>query len=178
MIRLRPAVLALCLAVSASAFGAEPLDEARAAHSRGDHLRAIALLVPLANAGNPEAQTRLGLMYFRGQGVREDDDAAFAWMRKAAVQGHAQAQYHLASFYAFGYGPPVDDEERDRMAARWYFESAQQGNADAQYVLGLLFLSGKGVVRSEDEARKWFARAANGGHADAQRFLSEFTPGR
>lgn len=159
MIRFRLAALVLCLA-AVPAFGASPLDEAR------------------AKAGDPEAQTRLALAYFHGQGVREDEDAAFEWMRKAAMQGHAPAQYHLGNFYAFGYGPRIDHEERDRMAARWYFEAAQQGVADAEYVLGLLFLSGKGVVRSDDEARKWFARAANRGHADAQRFISGFTPAR
>jgi TPR repeat protein len=137
----RQATLAFCLAIAAPAFGAQPLEEALSAYSRGEYTRAMQLFLPLAREGN------------------------------------AQAQYHLGNLYALGDGP-AEEPDPDRMAARWYFESAQQGNADAQYALGLLFLSGKGVVRSDDEARKWFARAANGGHADAQRFLSDFTPRR
>lgn len=101
---------------------------------------------------------------------------AMGLFRPLALNGNALAQYHLANLYALGHGQL--DEDADRMAARWYFESGQQGNVDAQYALGLLFLSGKGVLPNEEEARKWFARAANGGHADAQGFFSRFTPAR
>lgn len=109
--------------------------------------------------------------YARGEYSRAMD-----LFRPIAHGGNALAQYQLGNLYALGHRLP--DEDADRMAAQWYFESARQGNIDAQYALGLLFLSGKGVLRSEEEARKWFARAANGGHADAQRFLSDFTPPR
>lgn len=139
MMRLSPALLALCIAV-APASGADSLRAALSAYSQGEYARAMELF------------------------------------RSSAARGDAQAQYHLASLYALGYGPPGEDQ--DRLAARWYFESAQQGNADAQYALGLLFLSGKGVLRSEEEARKWFARAASRGHGDARRFMSNFAPAR
>jgi TPR repeat protein len=172
---LRFALLAASLALAAPGFAAEDLKEAMGAYSRGDYLRAVQLLLPLAQRGDAEAQTRLGLMYFNGQGVREDDDAAFDWIRRAALQGHARAQYHLGNLYAFDHGVPREEKDADRMAARWYFESAQQGNADAQYALGLLFLSGKGVVQDAGEARRWFTRAANAGHAEARRFLADFT---
>lgn len=164
------------LLLAAPASGEDALSEGLAAYSRADYLRAVQLLLPLAQGGNAQAQTRLGLMYFRGQGVREDDHAAFDWIQKAALQGHAEAQYHLGNLYAFGHGVPAAEQDPDRMAARWYFEGAQQGNADAQYALGLLFLSGKGVVQSQEEALKWFRRAAGAGHADAKRFIADFSP--
>jgi hypothetical protein len=150
---------------------AGPLEDGLRAHARGDWLEAVRMLLPLAQAGDAEAQTRIGVMYFRGLGLREDDAAAFDWLRRAALQGHAEAQYHLGNLYAFGHGVPADDPDADRMAARWYFEAAQQGRADAQYALGLLFLAGKGVLQSEQEAVKWLQRAAAGGHEDARRYF-------
>ena len=154
---------------------ADPLAEGMAAYARGDYTRAVGHLLPLAQAGNAEAQVRIGTMYYRGLGVREDDSAAFAWFRRAATQGNAHGQRQLADMYVLGHGvPPEELEEADRSAARWYFESAQQDNAEAQYALGILFYSGKGVVQSPEEALKWFRRAAKNGHADAQRFLGTY----
>ena len=72
----------------------------------------------------------------------------------------------------------LDRAVADITAARWYFESAQQGNADAAYALGILFLSGKGVQQSQDEALKWLRRAANAGHVDAQRFIGNIAAPR
>jgi len=48
------------------------------------------------NAGNGRAQNMLGIMYSRGQGVRQDFAEAVKWYRKAAEQGLADP------FSAFG----------------------------------------------------------------------------
>ncbi len=170
----RAAALAALVALVAMApilAAPDPLAEGKAAYARGDYLRAVQQLLPLAQAGNAEAQVRVGIMYFMGLGVAEDDAAAFDWFQRSALQGNAEAQYHLGNMYTFGHGVPAEVTDPDRMAAKWYFESAQQDNADAQYSLGILFFSGKGVVQDPEEAAKWFRRAANNGHADAQRFI-------
>lgn len=150
---------------------ADSLAESRAAFARRDYQRSFQLLLPLARAGNPEAQVRLGHMYYHGQGVREDDAEAFIWFQRAALVGYAEGQYQLANMYAFGFGVPRDETDPDRAAARWYFEAARQEHPEAQYSLGILFFAGKGVMRSDDEALVWFRRAANLGHRDAQRFI-------
>lgn len=149
----------------------DPMTGARAAHASRDFLLAFKLLLPLARGGNAEAQTRLGLMYHHGQGVREDDAEAFRWFRLGALSGLPEAQFQLANLYALGLGVPQEESEPDRAAARWYFEAASQGHAEAQHNLGILFLSGKGVVQSTGEALKWFRRASNNGHREAQRFI-------
>ena len=51
----------------------------------------------LAEAGDAEAQNNLGLMYFNGRGVAQDDAEAVAWYRRAAEQGFANAQYNLGA---------------------------------------------------------------------------------
>jgi len=48
---------------------------------------------------------------------------------------------------------------------------ADTGSRDAQYNLGLLYMDGKGVPKSYEEAAKWFERAANQGQLEAQHNL-------
>ena len=52
-----------------------------------------------AEAGDAIAQNKIGVMYDLGRGVLEDDKEAAKWYRKAAEQGHAEAQINLASMY-------------------------------------------------------------------------------
>ena len=51
---------------------AEPLDDAAKAYGRGDYAAAMELFLPLANRGNAVAQSILGVMYAKGQGVPQD----------------------------------------------------------------------------------------------------------
>ena len=48
---------------------AGPWEDGMAAYNRGDYVPAIGLFRPLAEKGNPKAQSVLGVMYRRGQGV-------------------------------------------------------------------------------------------------------------
>ena len=52
-----------------------------------------------AGQGYAKAQFNLGLMYYNGQGVRQDYTQAVQWYRKAAEQGLADAQYNLGVAY-------------------------------------------------------------------------------
>jgi uncharacterized protein len=99
------------------------------------------LLRPLAEQGNAVAQYSLGVMYFGGQGVPQDDDKALAWWRKAGKQGNALAQGNLGKMYAMGRGVPQDYAQ----ALAWYGKSADQGNANADSDLGNLYADGLGV---------------------------------
>jgi hypothetical protein len=48
-----------------------------------------------AAQGDSDAQNTLGLMYLKGEGVKQNLNQAKKWFRKAATLGHAQAQQHL-----------------------------------------------------------------------------------
>ncbi len=48
---------------------------------------AAALLRAAAEQGDASAQYNLGLMYLEGQGVKQDNVEAYAWIRTAAAQG-------------------------------------------------------------------------------------------
>lgn len=150
---------------------ADALQDAGEAILRKDYPAAVRLLEPLAQQGNALAQTRLGLLYYHGHGVRESDTEALRWFERAARQGQPEAQYHLGNLYAYGLVEPAGGADAHRLAAQWYFEAARQGHAEAQYSLGILFLTGSGVEQSDVEARRWIERAATAGHADAAAYL-------
>jgi uncharacterized protein len=165
-------VAAFTLALLMLPVRADPLQEAVAAVHRKDYPTAVRLLEPLARAGQPQAQTRLGLLYYHGHGVRESDAVALQWFEKAARQGWAEAQFQLGNMHAYGLAAVPADQHPARIAAQWYFEAARQGHAEAQYSLGILFLTGSGVQQSATEANKWIAAAAAQGHADAKAYLA------
>lgn len=169
--RLARLVTAVALSAVIVPARADALQDGVAAVQRKDYPQAVRLLEPLARAGNPLAQLRLGLLYYHGHGVRESDAQALQWFERAARQGLADAQFHLGNMYAYGLVQLAGDADPDRLAAQWYFEAARQGHADAQYSLGILFLTGTGVVLDRAEGDKWIARAAALGHADAAAYV-------
>ena len=66
----------------------------------------------------------LGVMYANGNGVPEDDAEAVRWYRKAAEQGHIEAQYRLGRAYATGEGVPEDYVQ----AYAWISVAASRGD--------------------------------------------------
>jgi TPR repeat protein len=74
---------------------AGPWEDGMAAYNRGDYLPAIRLFRPLAEQGNPKAQSVLGAMYRRGQGVARNPIRALMWLSFAAKRGDAKARAGL-----------------------------------------------------------------------------------
>ena len=63
--------------------------------------------------------------------MRQDDEEALRWFRRAAEEGHADAQYNLGYMYLNDRGVRRNLVE----AVRWYRLAAEQGHADAQKAL-------------------------------------------
>jgi TPR repeat protein len=76
------------------------------AYSRGDYVRAVTVLSPLALHGNARAQALLGFMYENGFGVPQAYDAAADLYQRAAVLGDPSAQSRLGLLYDKGHGVP------------------------------------------------------------------------
>jgi TPR repeat protein len=74
-----------------------------------------AYLLPLAQAGDANAQLCLGLMLATGRGVPQNYFAAGGWYRRAAEQGHPVAQYLLGLSYDKGEGVP----QNEILAFKW-----------------------------------------------------------
>jgi TPR repeat protein len=133
---------------------------ARSAYARKD----VAALTAMANQGNAYAQSNLGLMYAKGEGVVQDYAAAVPWYRKAADQGHAMARSNLGVMYANGTGVAQDYAA----ALSWCRKAADQGLANAQNNLGLMYANGTGVAQDYAASVSWYHKAADQGYAKAQ----------
>jgi TPR repeat protein len=164
----RAAFAAIVLLLSLAApVAAGPLEDAYAAHSRGDFATALRLYRPLADQGVASAQLKLGLIYDLGQGVPQNHAEAMKWYRLAADQGYASAQHGLGTMYHFGQGVPQNYDE----ARKWYRLAADQGYASAQSSLGGMYYFGRGVPQDYGEALKWLRLAASQSDARAQSLL-------
>ena len=73
-----------------------------AAMNRGRFAVAYRSWLPLAEAGMPEAQLNLGLLYQSGQGVNIDLEKALYWYEQAASAGLADAHLNLGMMYFQG----------------------------------------------------------------------------
>jgi TPR repeat protein len=134
------------------------------AYNAGDYATALKEWQPLADQGAPHAQYNLGLMYARGQGVRQDFSKAADYYRKSAEQGIVEAEYNLGVLYSNGEGVPKDESE----ASKWFLKAAQQGDLNAANSLGNIYDEGPGAFQNFAEAEKWYRKAAEAGVANAQ----------
>jgi uncharacterized protein len=75
---------------------------------------AAAIFAPMAQRGDAQAQTYLGLLYAQGFGVPQNYTEAALWYRRAADQGNPAAQYLLALLYDKGQGVPEDVIEAEK----------------------------------------------------------------
>ncbi|WP_323769590.1 tetratricopeptide repeat protein [Antarctobacter sp.] len=128
-----------------------------------DAAKAADLLTRAATRGDASAQYMLGLLYQNGQGVAQDQSAAFNWLLAAAEQRHAMAQFSLAA---------VQFENRENQEGmRWLRAAAGEGLTEAQIQLAMLLDDPESGVTNRTEALDWFRRAAETGHVMAQRML-------
>ncbi len=130
---------------------------------KGDYASALREISPLAQKGNAEAQSTLGMMYSLGLGVSQNQEEALKWFRKAADQGDAEGQYNLGLMYASGKGVVKNYSE----ACKWFKKAADQGHARAQYNLGVMYFQGWGAHKDYVRAYMWWSLATLGGHQEA-----------
>ncbi len=136
-------------------------------HERGTEPEELKRLLRRAEQGDASAQFLLGVKYYFGGGVEQDDVEAVKWCRKAADQGYADAQYALG--WRSQYAKYVVQNYAE--AVKWYRKAAEQGHKDAQYHLGVMYENGWGVEQDRKEAVKWFQKAVEQGHTEAQNNL-------
>jgi TPR repeat protein len=131
-------------------------DAAYTTYQEGRYQTALRFARPLADEGDARAQSLLGLLYYRGQGVEQDFAAAGTWFRKAADQDDAPAQFYLGVMFSKGEGVPQDKAQ----ATKWFHSAADLGDAQAQYNLGLSYTNGDGDEPDNVRAHMWFNLAA------------------
>ncbi len=98
------------------------LERGEQALEAADGVAAMRLLRPLAEAGDPQTQTKIGILYQSGRGVPVDYSEAIRWFRQAADQGNVEAQNNLGLMFLYGRGV-----EKDLVSAHMWFDLAASG---------------------------------------------------
>jgi hypothetical protein len=113
-----------------------------------------------AASGDLESQYDLAsqLVMLDMTGTSPGFKEAEIWFRKAAAQGHLQAQAFLCNVYYRGVAVPRVATE----TFRWCQGAAEAGNRMSQFWLGSMYESGEGIPRDYARARFWYALAASG----------------
>ncbi|MDB5680151.1 MAG: hypothetical protein JWM94_3153 [Sphingomonas bacterium] len=135
------------------------------AWNKGDYATAVAEWRKAAIAGDADAQFNLAQAYKLGRGVPVDLPMAESWYRKAALQGHPQAEdnYGLALF---------QDGKRD-LAVPWLEKAVARGEPRAQLVLGTMLFNGDGVPRDWVRAYALLQRSSQAGLPQGSQTLAE-----
>lgn len=135
--------------------------------------KALYWLQRAANNGLPQAQYLYGSEIELGN-VHNPKLKPYDWYKKAADQGHAEAQNGLGMLFQKGYGGVLQSNE---LAFQWYEKAAWQGLAVAQYNLGYCYYYGIGVKQNETKAIEWIKKSAEQGYETAVETLQNLKYG-
>lgn len=131
----------------------------------GDYATAVKLWRPLAIKGDADAQFNLAQAYRFGRSVPLDMKAAEDWYRRAASQGHLQAEDNLGL---------IMFQNGDRQNAMPLIRrSANRGDPRAQYVLGTALFNGDFAEKDWVTAYALMTRASATGLARASSSLAQ-----
>lgn len=114
--------------------------------------------------GDPEAQLKLGMTFYFGDGVGQNYEHAFHWYEKAASRGNAMAMCNCHDMLVKGTGVPKDL----RSAKLWAESAAVRGDAYGQFFLARMHEQNIGRPKDARLAAKWYRMAANLGCAHGQ----------
>ncbi|MEA1084283.1 SPOR domain-containing protein [Sphingomonas sp. CD22] len=159
------AVALLASLAGAAPAGAQAVKAGVDAWSRGDFAGAVAQWRGPAVAGDADAQFNLGQAYKLGRGVPLDPALAESWFRKAALQGHPQAEDN--------YGFALFQAGRKAEAAPWLEKSVRRGEPRGQLVLGTMLFNGDGVPRDYPRAYALMTLASQAGLKSASETLAQ-----
>ncbi len=124
-----------------------------AAYDAGDFETVWAEWMPLAEAGDAEAQAAIAGLYLSGEGTRRWPKEAARWFHLAAGQGDPVAQLNLGALYRDGLGVKQDLVQ----AYMWFDLAAAQGRhwAARQRDQVVNRLSATELRKARAAVRKW-----------------------
>ena len=111
---------------------AASLEQADTAPAAKDYPLAQEWFTELPQSGVPEAQARLGSLYYRRTGIPEDIAKAGYWYSLAKDEAKRGARIRLGYLHYYGRGVSRDHAESDGS----YWQAAEQGHAVAHVNLG------------------------------------------
>ena len=126
----------------------------------GDSWADIKELQQAAAKGNPKAETQLGEMLLRGDGIAKDETRGITLLEKAARTGQSAAAFRIGMLLANGENGVAKDPSR---ALDYFRAAAAGGEAEAFFNIGAAYASGRGVKRDYGEALGWLIVAKQRG---------------
>ncbi|TXC68990.1 hypothetical protein FSZ31_08575 [Sphingorhabdus soli] len=138
------------------------------AWERGDYAAAVAAWRTDAIKGDADAQFNLAQAYKLGRGVPADLSMAENLYRRAAEQGHVQAQDN--------YGIMLFTNGKQKDAMPWLEKSAARGEPRAQYIVGTAAFNGDFLPRDPVRGYAMMQRANEAGLEQAAASLANMEP--
>ena len=124
-----------------------------------------------AENGDALAQLEMGVRYFLGKGVRQNDQTAITYFTQAAEQNCPIAESNLGLIYSLGYGLAIDLVK----GIAWLKRAAEHGQVESMRRLAGYYNSGCSALQQDlKEAFFWYTKAAEQGDAYSQYNLAVF----
>jgi TPR repeat protein len=115
-----------------------------------------------AYAGNKEAMSRMGVLYYKGHYYPKDLNKAKIWLKRAADQNDAKALYNLGFIYYNGSGIEQVDIKK---AVNCFKKAAELDFPPAFYTLSVLYEAGIGVEKNRTVSRQLMEKASALGYS-------------
>jgi TPR repeat protein len=119
--------------------------------------------------GDDAATHTLGMIYFYGEGVKQDYRKSAEYLGRSADAGFVPSQSFLGYLYENGFGVKEDVGK----AVGLYTKAAEAGDTLAQLSLGALYFHGKKAPEDPSKAFSWLSKAAGSGDYQALLLLSQ-----
>lgn len=116
-----------------------------------------------AKKGDPVAQHQLGMCYYNGEGVPQNDEEAVKWILKSADQGYSEAIWIMGWFHQYGHALEKDPEK----AMQWYSKAADLGDVWGLYKAALFNFGSEGYKVDEKAGMAMLEKAAQSGMPEA-----------
>jgi len=136
------------------------MKEAKAAYEAKDYKTAFKEYLPLAEAGNADAQYRIGRMYRDGEGVTSDYNKSIKWFISSAKNGTIPVLVSLG--YMAGKGMGLSESISKENC--FYRIAAERGSENGQWNL---YMNLSDSFFTMKEAKKWLNRAVKQGQPNA-----------
>lgn len=145
---------ALVLVAGVASVAFADFEAGNRAYADRDYDTAFKEWLPLAEAGDPIAQSNIGFMYRKGRGIPLDEKEAVKWYRRAAEQGFPEAMTNLGYMYDEGRGVEQDLVE----SYKWFLLAAERGREGADGHLEVLkndYMTAEQIAEAERRAAAW-----------------------
>ncbi len=138
-----------------------------------NYKKAFELLSKSAAQEYGPAQEFLGMFYYVGEGIRQNDKKAMEWLEKAVNNGQGMAAYILSSAYFYGFGCEINT----KLSAVWAMRGATLGDITSMRRVGNLYLHGypeESIPKDINKAVHWYMKAAQQGDPYSQYQIGYF----